>query len=191
MHVLDEPAACGFCEKEIVLGSISLVVVAPVFEDGDIAATFCRDVRDAFGPEVVVVLVDGGSVENAVYSSEVAEAGLKGVLIRLQRNLGHQRAIAVGISYVADKVPTAHVVVMDSDGEDIPATAPMLLKSLKDNRVDVAVRNGNSVTSQSYSRRSIRSTKSSYHAEWAQDNFRQLHGASGSTPDSSDTLSSV
>jgi len=139
MHVLDQPAACGFCEKEIVLGSISLVVVAPVFEDGDIAATFCRDVRDAFGLEVVVVLVDDGSVENAVHSSGVAEAGLKGVLIRLQRNLGHQRAIAVGISYVTDKVPTAHVVVMDSDGEDIPATAPMLLKSLKDNRVDVAV----------------------------------------------------
>ncbi|MEW9834468.1 glycosyltransferase [Mesorhizobium marinum] len=121
------------------MSSISLVVVAPVFEDGAIASTFCRDLREALGPDVYVVLVDDGSVESEVHSSAISGAGLRGVVIHLRRNLGHQRAIATGLNYAADKMPDARVVVMDSDGEDIPATAPALLRSLADGSVDVAV----------------------------------------------------
>lgn len=58
-------------------------------------------------------------------------------VLRLRRNLGHQGAIAIGLAAVAADPPPAEaagrrarpdfVVVMDSDGEDDPATLPMLL----------------------------------------------------------------
>jgi polyisoprenyl-phosphate glycosyltransferase len=125
--------------RGIQLSSLSLVIVAPVFEDGDLATRFCRDLRGALGPEATVVLVDDGSVRNQVRPSAIAEAGLRGVVVRLRRNLGHQRAIATGLSYVADRMPKAHVLVMDSDGEDVPETSRFLLHGLRNGDVDVVV----------------------------------------------------
>jgi hypothetical protein len=61
-------------------------------------------------------------------------------VIKLKRNVGHQRAIAIGLGYVADRLPAAQrVVVMDADGEDVPASARELLRSLDSNQVDVVV----------------------------------------------------
>ena len=48
-------------------------------------------------------------------------------LLRLRRNLGHQRAICVGLSYIAEHHPACTTVVMDSDGEDDPHDVPRLL----------------------------------------------------------------
>lgn len=41
-------------------------------------------------------------------------------IVRLYRNLGHQRAIAIGLSYIAKEVSCEKVIVMDADGEDAP-----------------------------------------------------------------------
>jgi hypothetical protein len=58
----------------------------------------------------------------------------------LRRNVGHQRAIAIGLSFVAELLPaTARVVVMDSDGEDMPASIAQLLDTLAGDDVDVVV----------------------------------------------------
>ncbi len=48
-------------------------------------------------------------------------------VVHLRRNLGHQRAIAVGLPYIADHIPCRAVVLMDSDGEDAPSDVPRLL----------------------------------------------------------------
>jgi hypothetical protein len=67
-------------------------------------------------------------------------AGLPGTVIRLKRNVGHQRAIATGVGYVADQFDTIErVVVMDSDGEDLPQTIASLLGDLDNADVDVVV----------------------------------------------------
>src|SRR5258708_30564319 len=42
-------------------------------------------------------------------------------ILQLRRNLGHQRAIAVGLVYIYENIPCSAVVVMDADGEDRPA----------------------------------------------------------------------
>jgi len=52
-------------------------------------------------------------------------------VLRLRRNLGHQRAIALGLVYVhqlADGCDT--IVVMDGDGEDKPEDVPKLIDAL-------------------------------------------------------------
>jgi hypothetical protein len=42
--------------------------------------------------------------------------------------LGHQRAIAVGLSYIQANYPSCTVVIMDADGEDSPADVPRLVR---------------------------------------------------------------
>jgi polyisoprenyl-phosphate glycosyltransferase len=49
-------------------------------------------------------------------------------VVELKRNLGHQRAISLGLTYIEAKVETSLVIVMDGDGEDTPAEAHALVK---------------------------------------------------------------
>ena len=49
-------------------------------------------------------------------------------VIRLRRNLGHQRAIAIGLAHVQQSAACDAVLVMDSDGEDTPEGVLNLLK---------------------------------------------------------------
>lgn len=53
-------------------------------------------------------------------------------LLTLRRNLGHQRAIAVGLAYAEKHQQSDVVVVMDADGEDAPADVPRLIKCVLD-----------------------------------------------------------
>lgn len=118
----------------------SLVVVTPIYEDADASSRLFHELAVVFGKAVYIVAVDDGSVRQPVDAASIATADLDGVVVKLRRNVGHQRAIATGIGYVADVLPDApRVVVMDSDGEDVPATIPELLKHLEADEVDVVV----------------------------------------------------
>ncbi|WP_251274030.1 glycosyltransferase, partial [Enterobacter hormaechei] len=72
--------------------------------------------------------------------SAIEASGLEGVVIRLRRNVGHQRAIAIGLGYVAEHFDGNDiVVVMDSDGEDTPESITELVAGLESADVDVVV----------------------------------------------------
>jgi polyisoprenyl-phosphate glycosyltransferase len=53
-------------------------------------------------------------------------------ILRLRRNLGHQRAIAIGLAYVEAHMTCPAVVVMDADGEDDPGDVPRLIQKCRD-----------------------------------------------------------
>ena len=117
-----------------------LIVITPVYEDRQASARLFHELTESFGANVYAVVVDDGSVREPVEVSALEDAGLKGVVLRLRRNVGHQRAIAIGLSYVADVHPgTDRIVIMDSDGEDVPASAHNLLEELSAPDVDVVV----------------------------------------------------
>jgi glycosyltransferase involved in cell wall biosynthesis len=116
-----------------------LVVITPVFEDAAASLRLFRELKIVLDPAPYVVAVDDGSVRDPLDVTAIASAGLEGLVIRLTRNVGHQRAIAVGINYVADHLPDATCVVMDSDGEDVPSTIPLLLEALASQDVDIVV----------------------------------------------------
>jgi glycosyltransferase involved in cell wall biosynthesis len=122
-----------------VLAAVALVIVTPVFEDRDASTRLFRELRKTLGPDVFIVAVDDGSIRQPVDPVSIAVAGLRGHVVRLCRNVGHQRAIAVGIDYVAEHMPQAVCVVMDSDGEDLPETIPLLFEALASDEVDVVV----------------------------------------------------
>ena len=118
----------------------STVVVTPVFEDVEASGRLFVELANVFGRDVFVVAVDDGSVKQPVMPDAITNAGLEGTVLRLRRNVGHQRAIAIGLSWTADKLADhQRVVVMDSDGEDLPQTIPALLDALKPDDVDVVV----------------------------------------------------
>jgi glycosyltransferase involved in cell wall biosynthesis len=54
-------------------------------------------------------------------------------IVRLSNNLGHQRAIAVGLVIASQVEDIEAVVVMDSDGEDQPEDVPRLLSAWGEN----------------------------------------------------------
>jgi len=92
------------------------------------------------GPSTFVVAVDDGSVRTPLPAAAIAAAGLAGVVLQLRRNVGHQRAIATGLGYVADVLRTsAPTVVMDCDGEDVPSTIAALLAALEVADADIVV----------------------------------------------------
>jgi len=121
-------------------GSQSLVVVTPVYEDLEASAELFRELGKLFGERVSVVAVDDGSVAQPLGIDVLKDAGVSGALVRLRRNVGHQRAIAVGLGYVAETLGgEQRVIVMDSDGEDLPSSIPQMLDELQKDALDVVV----------------------------------------------------
>jgi hypothetical protein len=117
-----------------------LFVITPVFEDRVASNRLFKELYKSQGDETFVIAVDDGSVREPVEVSSIESAGLKGVVIRLRRNVGHQRAIAVGLNYAAETMPDIGIAVtMDSDGEDIPATICRLTAPLASPETDVVV----------------------------------------------------
>lgn len=118
----------------------SLVIITPVYEDVEASSKLFNELYKSLGSDVYIVAVDDGSIRQPVDVASLQAAGLDGVIIQLKRNVGHQRAIAIGLNYVADNLPDAtHVVVMDSDGEDLPETIKTLIEPLEQPDVDVVV----------------------------------------------------
>ncbi len=58
--------------------------------------------------------------------------------VRLRRNVGHQRAIAIGLALLAEGGAHATIAIMDADGEDRAEDLPLLLERLlRDPSVEV------------------------------------------------------
>jgi len=117
-----------------------LIVVMPVYEDVEASSRLFKELFSVFGRNLFVVAVDDGSVKQPLQIESLSNAGLDGVVLTLRRNVGHQRAIAIGMGYISENAQVEHkIVIMDSDGEDVPATIPALIAQLDSPHVDVVV----------------------------------------------------
>lgn len=116
------------------------IVVMPIYEDVEASSKLFLELARTQGLDTYIVAVDDGSVRQPVQVAAIEAAGLDGVVIRLRRNVGHQRAIAIGLSYVAEHFSDDVIVVaMDSDGEDTPESITDLVSGLAMPDVDVVV----------------------------------------------------
>ncbi len=113
---------------------LRVVVLMPLRDDWASAAELIRLLDKAISSypyTVDVLLVDDGSVQDfrsADFQSRFS--ALRSIrILRLRRNLGHQRAIAIGLVHVQKTLPCDAVLVMDSDGEDTPNGALQLLRA--------------------------------------------------------------
>ncbi len=115
-----------------------LVIITPVYED-EAAQKFFHNIAKELNCNCQIVVVDDGSIHNPVKKQELLDAGLQGVILTLRKNVGHQSAITIGLNYVVDNMKFDQIVIMDSDGEDVPATIHALLRQLQATDVDVVV----------------------------------------------------
>ena len=74
-----------------------------------------------------LVIVDDCSTQEQ-YTLEKFD-GKSVQIVRLWRNMGHQRAIAIGLSYVASEFACNKIIVMDADGEDAPVDINKLVSA--------------------------------------------------------------
>lgn len=111
------------------------VFVIPQFNDWEalnlLIERINRDVEDEILANTSLLIVDDCSSrsQSAPYSP------FKGREIRqvtLARNLGHQRAIAIGLSYIDAEMDCDKIVVLDADGEDAPADINKLVAKSKE-----------------------------------------------------------
>ena len=124
--------------------SADLVIVMPVFDDWAAVSKLLRqfdEVRSDLPERLHVILVDDGSVarcpEGILNAFSDQDTTIE--VLRLARNLGHQRAIAVALCYVCDYCDSRGVLVMDCDGEDPPQAIPGLLEQSYDKGNDCVV----------------------------------------------------
>jgi hypothetical protein len=102
----------------------ALVVVTPVYNDWQVFRLLLEQLDAELlraNRTASVIAVDDGSDTAADFSGLTFSAIRTLEVLRLRRNLGHQRAIVVALAYVEAHVPCAAVVVMDADGEDRPS----------------------------------------------------------------------
>jgi hypothetical protein len=111
-----------------------LAIVTPVLDDWEAFSRLAREIvrHTPNGVDTIeIVAVDDGSVRSfEPHDVPMPAAGkLRAVtVVRLGLNVGHQRAIAVGLVTLAGRDDLDGVVVMDSDGEDRPSDIPALVE---------------------------------------------------------------
>jgi polyisoprenyl-phosphate glycosyltransferase len=118
----------------------SLCVVVPVYNDWvslRVLLERLNEVAKTLGVEVFVTAVDDGSTEPVDGSLDDLSGltSLRGVeVVHLALNVGHQRAIAIGLCVAVESHNLDAVVVMDGDGEDPPESIAALLGRIGDRK---------------------------------------------------------
>ena len=107
-------------------------IVTPLFNDWEALNLLLAQTVDIFKDLPFqlhfVVVNDRSSISTPRL---VVPSGIKVEIIHLIRNIGHQRAIAVGLSHLAQSSEYDYAVVMDSDGEDKPEDILSLIEKAK------------------------------------------------------------
>jgi glycosyltransferase involved in cell wall biosynthesis len=98
--------------------SISLAILLPVYNDEESLQMVLADIEKELQYEkhnIKVFIINDGSTN---WSLDAGKFSYSIEVIHLVRNLGHQRAIAVGLSHIKENYINLDTIVMDSDGED-------------------------------------------------------------------------
>ena len=103
-----------------------IAIITPVYNDWATFGYLLRDLDATLSHEqfeMSVIAVNDGSTQ--AFDPKLINAnGLHNIknlqIIHLAANLGHQRAIALGLAYIHDHSSSDLVIVMDCDGEDRP-----------------------------------------------------------------------
>lgn len=138
--------------------SSKTVILSPVFNDWTAYSRLLVNldaVLAAEGMEADILAVNDGSPllpeDCGVHWGIFHFHAIRNIeILHLRHNVGHQRAIALGLSFLAEERKNAEeIVVMDADGEDAPEDVPRLIRRCREEnhrKIIMAIRSKRSET---------------------------------------------
>lgn len=114
------------------------IILCPLYNDQDCFNIFASEIKkitSSIEDNSFSFLVINDGSGNIVLSSE-----LPLTIVHLHRNIGHQKAITIGLAYAQEHLKFDHIIVMDVDGEDRPEDIPLLMKAQGNREIVVAKR---------------------------------------------------
>lgn len=123
-----------------------IVVTMPVLDDWESCSLLCARIDQialslAEDVSVGILILDDGS--STLIPPDLVNYKLTRVdeisVLTLRRNLGHQRAIGIGLTYIQQKIDCDAVIVMDADGEDRPEDIVRLAEQFQERSNSKAV----------------------------------------------------
>ena len=113
----------------------SIIILTPVYNDWHSFSQLVSEIdacaHDLKDTCIRIIAVDDGSTESLASTSgfEACKQIEEIHVLHLARNLGHQKAIALGLAYINATLKCDLVIVMDADGEDQPRDIASLLEN--------------------------------------------------------------
>ena len=111
-----------------------IAILIPVYNDWDSLnplLTMIDETLFRHGLTAGVLVIDDGSAVDPPLQWNDGQ-GYRGIanvdLLTIKGNLGHQRALAIGIAHVEHRGSCHELIVMDGDGEDDPRDIPRLIE---------------------------------------------------------------
>ena len=126
---------------------IKIICLTPVYNDWESFSVLVGQIEEEFNNvkeeySVQIVAINDGSFDDMDITSYPKQTPIE--IVSLKTNVGHQRAIAIGLQYIhTEKTDFDHVVVLDSDGEDKPQDILKLVSrstELQNNKIVFAQR---------------------------------------------------
>jgi len=121
-----------------------IAILLPVYNDWECVNRLLAEMETLMASNDINIDVwivnDGSTTEPTPEYVLPTYLALKKVkIIQLIRNLGHQRAISIGLSYLVDNYNYQAVVIMDADGEDKPEDILKFMGAWEKNPGDVII----------------------------------------------------
>jgi polyisoprenyl-phosphate glycosyltransferase len=105
-----------------------IVILCPLFNDAESLNTLLASLQEKLGhlddQHFTLLVVNDGSTEPVIIQQST---GFSIRILHLHRNIGHQKALSVGLSYIRHHIACEKILIMDTDGEDRPEDALELL----------------------------------------------------------------
>jgi glycosyltransferase involved in cell wall biosynthesis len=119
-------------DSEAVSPDPRTVILIPIRNDWESLDLLLLDldrvlVENGIGARVLVVDDDSTIAPGEELARRRYERLGRVDVLHLRRNLGHQRAIAIGLAYLEARDDCQQLIAMDGDGEDDPRDVPRLL----------------------------------------------------------------
>lgn len=116
----------------------NLTILCPLFNDCESLNRLLTELGKTFSHlrdyRFRILIVNDGSTEKLKITTGTS---FQMQVLHLQRNIGHQKALAIGLAYIKENISCDKVLIMDTDGEDRPEDALELLLAAEKKNNDI------------------------------------------------------
>ena len=123
---------------------INHLFLIPVYNDWQSLNLLIKKINEEIGKRGIsgdILIIDDNSSENISFKLNVIKNINQINVLRLNKNLGSQSGIAIGLKYLSKENKENIITILDSDGEDDPAKINEMIEIAKQNNNTVVTSN--------------------------------------------------